>query len=186
MKRKDVISITGDLASGQSTVSKMLAEDLNFDLYRNGTYFRKLAIDKGMSVTEFGEYVEKHPEIDMQIEKSATEYALNHKNIVIDAKMGFYAVPNSFKVYLKVDIDIAAARAFADPNRKRSENLPTLESQKADMIKRAQNDLMRYENLYGVRRDDMSNYDFVLDTGNLTPEDVLKKIKEEYLKWKEN
>ena len=54
MKRIDVISITGDLASGQSTVSKMLAEDLNFDLYRNGTYFRKLAIDKGMSVTEFG------------------------------------------------------------------------------------------------------------------------------------
>lgn len=44
MKRKDVISITGDLASGQSTVSKMLAEDLGFFLYRNGTYFRELAI----------------------------------------------------------------------------------------------------------------------------------------------
>ena len=39
MKRKDVISITGDLASGQSTVAKMLANDLNFNLYRNGTYF---------------------------------------------------------------------------------------------------------------------------------------------------
>ena len=34
MKRKDVISITGDLASGQSTVSKMLAEDLNYHLYK--------------------------------------------------------------------------------------------------------------------------------------------------------
>lgn len=186
MKRKDVISITGDLASGQSTVSKMLAEDLNFELYRNGKYFRKLAIEKGMSVTEFGEYVAKHPEIDRQIEKSATEYVLTHKNIVIDAKMGFYAVPDSFKVYLKVDIDIAAARAFADPNRKRSENLPTLELQKADMIKRTKNDIKRYENLYGVRKDDMSHYDFVLDTGSLTPEQVLQKIKEEYFKWKEN
>ena len=29
MKRKDIISITGDLASGQSTVAKMLAEDLD-------------------------------------------------------------------------------------------------------------------------------------------------------------
>ena len=56
MKRKDVISITGDLASGQSTVSKMLAEDLGFFLYRNGTYFRELAIKSGMSVTEFGCY----------------------------------------------------------------------------------------------------------------------------------
>ena len=35
MKRKDIISITGDLASGQSTVAKMLAEDLNYYLYKN-------------------------------------------------------------------------------------------------------------------------------------------------------
>ncbi len=186
MKRKDVISITGDLASGQSTVSKMLAEDLNYHLYRNGTYFRSLAIEKGMSVTEFGEYVENHPDIDKQIEKSATEYASTHQNIVIDAKMGWYAVPESFKVYLKVDLDIAAKRAFADPNRKRSEDLPTLQAQKEDMIRRTKNDLSRYFRLYHVHRDDMSNYDLVLDTSNLTPKEVLKKIKEEYEKWKQD
>ena len=45
MKRKDIISITGDLASGQSTVAKMLAEDLNYYLYRNGAYARKLAVE---------------------------------------------------------------------------------------------------------------------------------------------
>ena len=184
MKRKNIISITGDLASGQSTVAKMLSEDLDYYLYRNGAYFRQLAIEKGMSVTEFGEYVEKHPEIDMQIEKSAKEYAENHDNIVIDAKLGWYAVPESFKVYLKVDIDIAAKRAFADPNRKRSENLPTVEAQKEDMIRRTKNDLARYYNLYNVRRDDMSNYDFVLCTDNLTPDEVLSKIKIEYEKWK--
>lgn len=186
MKRKDVIAITGDLASGQSTVSKMLAEDLNYTLYRNGAYFRELAIKNGMSVTEFGEYIEKHPEVDMQIEKSAADFVKTHNNIVIDAKMGWYAVPDSFKVYLRVNIDIAAQRAFADPNRKRSENLPTLEAQKEDMIKRAKNDLNRYFNLYGVKRDDMSNYDLVLNTDNLTPEEVLSKIKEEYEKWKDN
>ena len=54
------------------------------------------------------------------------------------------------------------------------------------MIKRTKNDLERYYHLYNVRRDDMSNYDFVLDTGNLTPEEVLKKIKAEYLKWQNN
>ena len=184
MKRKDVISITGDLASGQSTVSKMLADELGFSLYRNGEYFRQLAIEKNMSVTEFGEYVENHLEIDRDIEKSAAEYAATHNNIVIDAKMGWYAVPDSFKVYLKVDIDIAAKRAFLDPNRKRSESLPTLEAQKADMIRRTKNDLNRYHKLYGVYRNDMSNYDFVLDTGNLKPEEVLNRIKEEYEKWK--
>ena len=81
MKRKDIISITGDLASGQSTVAKLISEDLNYELYRNGAYFRELAVKNNMSVTEFGEYVENHPEIDIQIEKSAAEYAKTHKNI---------------------------------------------------------------------------------------------------------
>ncbi len=184
MKRKDVISITGDLASGQSTVSKMLAEDLNFYLYRNGAYCRELAVAYGMSITEFCEYLKDHPEIDRQIEKSATEYAKNHNDIVIDAKMGWYAVPDSFKVYLKVDIDIAAQRAFADPNRKRAEDLPTVEAQKEDMIKRTKTDLTRYYNLYNVHRNDMSNYDLVIDTSNLKPEEVLSKIKEAYENWK--
>lgn len=186
MKRKDIISITGDLASGQSTVSKMLAEDLNYYLYRNGAYARKLAVERGMSITEFCEYLVDHPEIDRQIEKSATEYAKNHQDIVIDAKMGWYAVPESFKVYLRVDRDIAAKRAFADPNRKRSEDLPTLEAQKEDMIRRTKSDLERYFDLYQVHRDDMTNYDLVLDTSYLTPEEVLNKIKEEYEKWKQD
>ena len=186
MKRNDVITITGDLASGQSTIAKMLSEDLNYTLYRNGAYCRELAVEKGMSITEFGKYIEKHPEVDKQIEKSAAEFVKNHNNIVIDAKMGWYAVPESFKVYLKVNIDIAAKRAFADPNRKRSENLPTIEAQKEDMIKRTKNDLNRYFNLYGVRRDDMSNYDFVLNTDNLTLEEVFNIIKEEYEKWRAN
>ena len=55
-----------------------------------------------------------------------------------------------------------------------------------DLMFKSKNDIKRYENLYGVRKDDMSYYDFVLDTGNLTPEEVLQKIKEEYYKWKEN
>ena len=186
MKRRDIISITGDLASGQSTVSKMLAENLNYYLYRNGAYARKLAVEHGMSITEFCEYLVDHPEIDRQIEKSATEYAKTNNNIVIDAKMGWYAVPESFKVYLKVNIDVAAKRAFADPNRKRSEDLPTLEAQKQDMIKRTQSDLSRYFELYNVHRNDMSNYDFVLDTSNMTPEEEMNKIKEEYEKWKQD
>lgn len=184
MKRTDVISITGDLASGQSTIARMLAEDYNYFLYKNGEYCRKLAIEKGMSITEFGEYANKHPEIDIQIEKRAREYANENENIVIDAKMGWYAVPESFKIYLTVDIDVAAKRAFEDPTRKRSENMSSIEIQKEDLIQRAKNDLERYYHLYNVYRNDMSNYDLVLDTSYLTIEEVYNKVKEEYEKWK--
>ena len=45
---------------------------------------------------------------------------------------------------------------------------------------------MRYLKTYGVKRDDMSNYDLVIDTTNITPEKVAEKILKEYNKWLEN
>jgi len=95
MVKKEIISLTGELSSGKGTVSKILMRDLNYGVYRNGDYFRKLAQEKGMSVTEFNEYVKEHTEIDIQIENSAKEYAKEHDKFIIDARLGWYAVPES-------------------------------------------------------------------------------------------
>lgn len=181
--KKHIISLGGELASGKGTVSKILMEKLNFGIYRNGDYFRKLAKDMGMDVTTFNEYVMNHVEIDKQIENSASEYAKTHDNFIIDARLGWYAVPESFKVYLKVDIDVAAKRAFFDELRKGTEKFATIEEQKADMKKRYKIENERYWNVYGVRKEDESNYDIVIDTTKLTPEQVADKIKQEYEKW---
>lgn len=184
--KKNIISLGGELASGKGTVSKILMENLNFGIYKNGDYFRKLAKDMNMSVTEFNIYVENHPEIDRQIENSAAEYAKEHDNFIIDARLGWYAVPESFKVYLKVNLDVAAKRAFYDENRKSTENLSSIEEQKADIQKRYNLENERYWQLYGVKKEDESNYDLVLDTTNLAPEEVAKIIEDEFKKWLEN
>ncbi|MDD3304360.1 MAG: AAA family ATPase [Clostridia bacterium] len=182
-KNRHIITIAGDLASGKGTVSTLLKEDLGYIIYRNGDYVRNLAKEKGMDITNFNIYLTTHPEIDLQIEKSAAEYAKENDNLVIDARLGWYAVPHSFKVYLKVDIDTSAKRAFFDPNRKTTEKFDTLEDQKQDIIKRFNLENERYFTLYGIRKDDMSNYDLVIDTTFLTPIQVKDKIKVEYDKW---
>ncbi len=183
MVNKHIISLAGDLASGKGTVSLLLKEDLGYTIYRNGDYVRALAKEKNMSITEFNIYLESHPQIDIQIEKSAAEYAKNNDNLIIDARLGWYAVPHSFKVYLKVDIDISAKRAFNDPKRKATESFNTIEEQKQDIIKRYNLENERYFKLYGIRKDDMSNYDLVIDTTNMTAKETSDKIKEEYFKW---
>ena len=86
---------------------------------------------------------------------------------------------------MRVDIDVAAQRAFNDLNRKSSESFATVEEQKADMQKRFEMENERYWNLYHVRKEDMSNYDLVVDTTNMTPEEVAEEIKREYRKWLE-
>ncbi len=186
--KKNIISLAGELSSGKGVVSKILMEELNYGVYRNGDYFRKLAKEKCMSVTEFNEYVKEHPEIDIQIENSAKEYAEEHENFIIDARLGWYAVPESFKVYLKVDIDVAAKRAFEnqDEEKRKTERFNTLEEQKTDMQKRYKLENERYFKVYGVKKDDLTNYDLVIDTTKLTPQETADIIKKEYFEWLKN
>lgn len=186
MEKKNIISLAGELASGKGTVSKLLSEELNYTVYRNGEYVRKLAKEKGLDITSFNEYLKDHPEIDRQIERSAAEYAKEHNNFIIDARLGWYAVPESFKVYLTIDINEAAKRAFYDENRKSTEKFASIEEQKADMQRRYKMENERYFNLYGVRKEDLSNYDLVVDTTDKTPTQVKEKILEEYKKWLKN
>ena len=183
MEKKCIISISGELASGKGTVSKLLAKELEYTVYRNGEYARKLAKEKGLDITSFNEYLNEHPEIDRQIEKSAAEYAKEHNNFIIDARLGWYAVPNSYKVYLTIDIDEAAKRAFADQERKDTEKFSTIEEQKEDMQRRYKMENERYFKVYGIHKEDLNNYDLVIDTTNLTPEQVKEKILEGYKKW---
>ena len=70
-------------------------------------------------------------------------------------------------------------------DRKDSESFTDLEEQKRDIQKRYSIENERFYEVYGVRRDDMSNYDYVLDTSNLTLEETKELIKQEYLKWLE-
>ena len=156
MVNKHIISLAGDLASGKGTVSLLLKEDLGYTIYRNGDYVRALAKEKNMSITEFNIYLESHPQIDIQIEKSAAEYAKNNDNLIIDARLGWYAVPHSFKVYLKVDIDVSAKRAFNDPKRKATESFNTIEEQKQDIIK-------KLTVLRRVWRDEKESIDIIYD-----------------------
>ena len=186
MKKRNIISLSGDLASGKGSVSEVLMDKLSYGIYRNGEYFRKLAKEANMSLAEFGKYVEEHPEIDIEIENSAKEYAKHNDKFIIDARLGWYAVPESFKVYLRVDIDEAARRAFKDDKRKDLEEYTDIEAHKKALIERFKCENERYFKLYGVKKDDYSNYDLIVDTTNLTPEEIANIIIREYDKWKKS
>lgn len=185
MKKKHIITITGDHASGQGSLSNLLQEKLGYEIYRNGQYARKLASSMGMSITEFQVYLNEHPELDKQIEKSASDYADTHDNLIVDAKLGWFAIHDSFKVYLKVDIDEAARRAFLDENRKKSEPFSNIEEAKQLILYRYQEENKRWFNEYGIHREDMNNYDLVIDTTKKTKEEVAEEVLKAYLDWLE-
>ena len=186
IKKRHIITIAGDHASGQGTLSNNLHKELGYEIYRNGQYVRKLAAEKGMTIVEFQTYLDEHPDLDRKVEKSAAEYADKCDSLIIDAKLGWYAVPDSFKVYLKVDIDVAVKRAFEDSTRESSEPFASMEEAKNKILYRHTEETKRWIEEYGADRDDMSNYDLVVDTTKLSPDKVCKTVLEAYKKWLEN
>lgn len=178
-----IITMAGDIASGKGTVTSLLKEELGYEIYKNGEYVRKLAKDMNMSIVEFQEYLNQHEEIDREVEKSASIYAKEHDNLIIDARLGFYAVPHSFKVYLKVDLREAARRAYNDSLRKDTEIYNSIEDAMRDIKYRYDQENMRYLKTYNVKRDDMNNYDLVIDTTQKAPEEVANIILTQYREW---
>ena len=184
--KRHIITIAGDHASGQGTLADFLSKELGYEIYRNGQYVRKLAKEKNMDIAEFQKILNSNEALDRQIEKSASDYAKDHENLVIDAKLGWYAVPYSFKVYLRVDLDVAATRIFNDPKRNDTEKFDTIEEVREKIVYRYTEENNRWFKTYGVNRDDMSNYDLVIDTTFLSPDEVCKQVIEKYLQWLDN
>ena len=186
MSKCHIISLSGDIASGKGAVSKIISEKLNYSIYKNGEYFRSLAKQHNMSVKDFNVYCESHSEIDFKIENSAKEYSKNHDDFIIDARLGWYAVPESFKVYLKVDLEESARRLLADSTRGKVEHYESFEEAKKEINERFRLENERYFKLYNVHKEDPSNYDLVVDTTHKSITEVAEIIIEKYFKWLKN
>jgi cytidylate kinase len=177
-----IISITGDLGSGKSTVSGILCRQLNFDYVYTGDIQRKIAKRYNMTTTELNKYAESHPEIDKEVD--STFSSLNESNdLVVDSRLAWFFIPDSFKVYLKTNIEISAERISKDKQRK-SENYVSLEDAIQNIQERKRSENKRYEELYGADCSDMNNFNLVVDTSYISSEKAAEIILFEYKKWR--
>ena len=173
------ISITGSLGSGKSVVSARLKQLLNMEIESIGSIQRKTAQKYGMTTIEFNKYMETHHEIDAELDAFVEKEGRNKIPKIFDSRLAWHFVPNSLKVYLYTDEQIAAERIFKDRQRIGEGYLTwedTLESIKA----RRNSEILRYKNQYGLDLEQLSNYDIVLDTGHTTIEENAKLLKKVY------
>jgi len=179
-----IISITGDLGSGKSTVSKLLCEQLNYDYVYTGKIQREIANRYNMTTLELNKYAETHPEIDEEID--TTFKSLNGStDLIVDSRLAWFFIPNSFKVYLKTDITVSADRISAD-NQRKNEEYSSKEEAVNNIIARKESENKRYLELYGVDCSDLSNFDIIIDTSFVTPEIVADTIIAKYQAWQQN
>lgn len=177
------ITISGELGSGKSSLSKLLCEKTNFKVLSVGTIQRELAEKLGMSTLEFNKYMETHPEIDIECDNKVIEYGLSDVNLILDSRMAWHFVPHAFKIHLLVNIRIAADRIFNDNVRKNEQN-SDIEHTIQNIISRKTSEVKRFKEQYKANIDDLQNYDIVVDSSYILPEDLSAFILERFENWK--
>ena len=176
-----IITITGDLGSGKSTVSKILIERLKYDYVYTGKIQREIANKYKMTTLELNQYAETHPEIDEEID--ATFRSLNNStDLIVDSRLAWFFIPKSFKLYLKTDIAVAARRISND-NKRNSEKYLSEEEAIKNIIARKASENKRYMELYGADCSDLSNFNLIVDSSFITPEDVADTVINAYQAW---
>ncbi|MBK8557522.1 MAG: AAA family ATPase [Lewinellaceae bacterium] len=120
------ITLTGDLGSGKSATSRILCEKTGYQYLSTGNIQRQLAAEMGLDTLEMNRRADVDPSIDEKIDSIFISLNDNENGYVVDSRMAWHFMPSSFKVYLKVDIRVAAERILTDP-RRNSEQYQTLD-----------------------------------------------------------
>ena len=170
------ITISGSVGSGKSTVSKMLAQKLGWQYYSTGMAQRKIAQEMGLTTIELNALTIKDKSIDERIDAVFKNPPWGDDNCVVDSRLAFHFVPKSFKVCLTVRDEVAGERIFNDSTRSGERKYETVQQSTAAAIERHQLELQHFQKNYNLNIDDRDNFDLVIDTTALSPEQVCQTI----------
>ena len=168
------LAIAGQVGSGKSTVSRLVAALTGWDRFSTGELFRRMAAERGMTPLQLNVYAREHPDIDDEVDGRLAALSDEPNPMVIDSRMAWHFVPASFKVYLTVDHRVGAERVFAAARE--DERYQSIEEAAAKSAAREHEELERYLMLYGVDNSRWRNYHLVIDTTHCPPEEVVERI----------
>lgn len=191
--KKHIITIAGKPGSGKSSTANILAERLGYSRASTGDFMRQMAIDKGISLSEIAKLAVENPQVDAEIDEH-NKMIGEKENVILDARLGFYFIPESFKVFLEINHMIAAKRILLNTSKnplRKSEARYEFNSEETvakSIDERLQNERVRYSIRYGIADHTAhGNFDLVIDTSapeyDEQIEKVVAKIQEEYEKW---
>jgi len=175
-KIEERIIISGFAGTRKTTVGKLLAEKLKYEFISVGDFSRKFAYDNyDLDINEFQQKCKKEPELDKQIDKKFQKYCNNREKLVINYRLGFKFIKNSFNVLLSVSNEIAIQRI-------KNSNRPN-EKIDSESISNRNNEMKNiFMSLYGVDFTDEKFYDLKINTDSQSPETIADEIIKEFIK----
>lgn len=175
-----LITISGPAGSGKSHCASELAKLYGVPCHSAGSIFRKMAMEKGVSPEEFSKMADNDPKIDKEIDRRTSELAKRGGLILEGRLVSFFSSTSAHKISLYL------TAPFHERVKRIAEREGiSLEESEAKTRTREESERQRYLALYGLDVDDLSHYDFVINTALWDKESIvvlLKTIVDTYLK----
>ena len=155
------ITVSGLPGSGTTTLSRLLSEYYELELVSSGEIFRRMAKERGMSLSEFGAMAEKNPSIDLDIDKNQKSIIHTRDNIILESRLAgqmAQGVPNVLKIWIKAPLLTRVRRI------QRREKSISFDEELEKTVEREKSEALRYKNYYGIDITDLSIYDIVIDS----------------------
>jgi CMP/dCMP kinase len=175
---KEIITITGEIGSGKSTVGQMLAASLGFEHISTGRIQRQFAVKRGFTPLELNEASMRDREFDDAIDSYLRRLNDEGSRLVLDSRLAWHFINEAFDVFVYVDPCVGARRVLASARK---------EEVHSDLADAINNDLRRkhlederFAALYGVRCSDPDNYNLVIDATWAGPQIIADMIRESF------
>ncbi|MBP5533922.1 MAG: cytidylate kinase family protein [Alphaproteobacteria bacterium] len=179
---KKSITITGSLGSGKSTVAKKLSSDLGLTYYSTGSAQRQIAAQMGITTLQLNHLADKDKSIDEKIDGVIKNMNNDGNAYIVDSRLAWHFMPASFKVKLIVEKTHAAQRIFNDNLRSSESKYKNVDEVIKAIEERRQSERERFLRVYQVDIENNSAFDLVVDTTNLSIDEVCQQIKNAYQK----
>jgi CMP/dCMP kinase len=164
-----LIAVAGLPGTGTTTLCRLLSPRLDMPHVYAGQLFRELAKEHGMSVNEFGEYAESHPEIDIELDRRMITVA-RKGGVILEGRMCAWQVREAgvpaLKVLLEAPEEVRARRVAAREGE--TDWMQVLVQNRH----REASEAKRYREFYGFDPNDPRHYDLVIDSSDKSPEKI--------------
>jgi len=179
-----IITITGKPCSGKSTIAKILEKDYGFKRIGVGDMFKAEAKRRGVSTEEFNTMCLQNPEFDYFVDQQSAKLGkeLEGQRVIFDSRLAWHFVSKSFKVYVDLN-DEEMVERLINSDREGKEKYTDKDEASRTLASRRKLEVERYKKIYGVDISDLSNFDFVLDSSNKTPDMLALELINEYNKF---
>ena len=173
--------MAGTLGAGKSSTAKRLAGELDYRHFSSGDMFRQIAKKRGLTIEEINRTAELEVAIDYDVDEWLRSLGKEDK-IVVDSRLAYHWIPDSYKVFLTLDMQIAVERIFKqmETEGRESQSANSLENLMEATRVRKESERRRYQNLYNMDLADLTPFDLVVDTSLHDLDDVVQIVLKKY------